>query len=186
MKELSEEQLIRDITQGGYAMEQAIERFYRDNFKIVYQKVNHHKLTKDQVLDAYSDSIISLKDNIQKGKFKGDSKLTTYFISIFNRKCIDILRKNTTNLIYENELPVHLQDNQAGIDDKLTVMVNLERLDRLLSNLTEICRNVLMDWNDGYSMDEIAERNGLSNAHTARSKRYNCFQQLMELIKEHS
>jgi len=164
-------------------MEDAIYSFYRNNFNIVYQKTKDHKLTKDQALDAYSDAILSLRDNILKNRFKGESALTTYFISIFNRKCIDIIRKNTTNLIYENELPIHLKDNEAGIDDKLTVMVNLERLKKLLSELSEICQSVLMDWNDGYSMDEIAERNELLNAHTARSKRYNCFQQLMEMVK---
>jgi hypothetical protein len=38
-----------------------------------------------------------------------------------------------------------------------------------------------MDWNDGYSMDEIAERNTLLNANVARSKRYTCLQQLLAL-----
>jgi hypothetical protein len=51
------------------------------------------------------------------------------------------------------------------------------------NELSDVCREVLMDWSDGYSMDDIAERNGLKNAHTARSKRYNCFQQLMEILQ---
>jgi hypothetical protein len=40
-----------------------------------------------------------------------------------------------------------------------------------------------MDWSDGFSMDEIAARNGLKNAHTARSKRYNCFKQLLAILQ---
>ena len=49
--------------------------------------------------------------------------------------------------------------------------------------LSEICREVLMDWSDGFSMEEVAARNGLRNAHTARSKRYNCFKQLMAILQ---
>ena len=95
-------------------MNEAIDYFYHHHFSLIYLKVKDHKLTREQALDAYSDSILSLKENIIKRKFKGDSKLSTYFISIFNRKCIDIMRKDTTNLIYEHELPVHLKDNNAG------------------------------------------------------------------------
>jgi len=55
-----------------------------------------------------------------------------------------------------------------------------------LFQLSEICKELLMDWSDGYSMDEIAVRNGLKNAHTARSKRYNCFKQLMTILQKNN
>ena len=45
----------------------------------------------------YHDTVIAIINNIASGKFEGRSSLKTYIYQIFSNKCVDLLRKKTTN-----------------------------------------------------------------------------------------
>lgn len=170
--------------QGGHSMEKCLETFYRENIRFVGVMAKKHQLDRESLMDAYSDSIIDFKEQIRKQKFQQKSKCSTYFYSIFNNKCIDILRKKTTNII-THEIPEHLKDTSPDIVNEMTSADRIHYLEAIINQLGSRCREILMDWNDGYSMEEIARRNNLLNANVARSKRYSCLQQLMEIAGRH-
>jgi RNA polymerase sigma-70 factor (ECF subfamily) len=180
---MTDQKFIEGILSGGNVMHKTAEWFYHENFNLVYKMIGSHRLVKEEALDAYSDAVTAFIENIREKKFRGDSKCRTYFIRIFNNKCIDIIRKKATN---------RLDKNTISLDDLGTeLMYRTVDEDQSIgytdffAQLSEICRELLMDWCDGYAMEEIAVRNGLKNAHTARSKRYNCFRQLMTILQHH-
>jgi len=179
---MTDEKFIDSILAGGGVMQKTIDGFYHENFGLVYQKINSHKLVREEAIDAYSDAVTAFVENIRFNKFRGESKCRTYFIRIFNNKCIDVLRKKATNnrdksTIYLETMGTEPIQKAAEEDQGTGIIVFMDQL-------TVICREVLMDWSDGYSMDDIAERNGLKNAHTARSKRFNCYRQLMAILRK--
>jgi len=181
---MTDQKFIDDILTGGSAMHKTVEWFYHENFNLVYKMIGSHKLVKEEALDAYSDAVTAFVENIRNNKFRGEAKCSTYFIRIFNNKCIDIIRKKTTNKMDQNTISmdnIGTEPVQEIINEDLDI-----GLTEFLDQLSGICREVLMDWSDGYSMDEIAARNGLKNAHTARSKRYNCFRQLIALLQRNN
>jgi RNA polymerase sigma factor (sigma-70 family) len=181
---MTDQQFIDEILTGGGIMQKTVDWFYHDNFNLVYQTVGAHKLSKDEALDAYSDAVTAFVENIRSKKFRGDSKCRTYFVRIFNNKCIDIIRKNTTNRVDKNTIfldDLKTEQMYRAVDEDQNIGFT-----EFFTQLSEVCREVLMDWSDGYSMDEIADRNGLKNAHTARSKRYNCFRQLLTILQRNS
>jgi RNA polymerase sigma-70 factor (ECF subfamily) len=176
---------IESIRQGGNLMQKSIGWFYHENFNLVYQKVRLNQLDKDQAIDAYADAMTAFVENIRENKFRGESRCSTYFIRIFNNKCVDLLRKITTNRIERNSISLEefkqdILEPEDGIDEEEP------EVGSFLIQLSGICRNLLMDWSEGYSMEEIASRNGLKNAHTARSKRYNCFLQFMDILRRNN
>lgn len=95
------------------------------------------------------------------------------------------MRKITTNRIERNSVSLEelkqdiLEPEDGNEEEELEV-------GSFLIQLSGICRNLLLDWSEGYSMEEIASRNGLKNAHTARSKRYNCFLQFMDILRRNN
>ena len=161
-------------------MEKCLELFYRDNIGYIGIMGRKYGLDREALTDAYSDSIIDFKEQVRKQQFQRKSKCSTYFYRIFNNKCIDILRKKTTNIII-HEIPEYLRDTTPDIIQKLTFAARKQYLDKMIDRLGSRCKEILMDWNDGYTMDEIARRNDLLNANVARSKRYSCLKQLMEI-----
>jgi len=177
---MEDKEIIQHILEGGYSMEKCLESFYHLNFKYIAVMGKKYGLSREALMDAYSDAIIDFKDQVRNHNFQQKSKCSTYFYSIFNNKCIDILRKKTTNTVV-NEFPENLKDTTPDIVQMLTTIVERKHLDDLIAALNERCREILMDWNDGYSMEEIAQRNNLLNANVARSKRYTCLQQLLAI-----
>jgi RNA polymerase sigma factor (sigma-70 family) len=177
---MNDNEIVQNIIQGGSSMEKCLEVFYRENIKLINVMEKKYGITRDASIDAYTDAIIDFKEQVRKGQFLQKSKCSTYLYSIFNYKCIDILRKKTTHTII-NDLPENLKDQSPDIVQMLTMTVEKTYLDNLMALLGSKCREILMDWNDGFSMDEIAERNDLLNANVARSKRYTCLQQLLAL-----
>jgi RNA polymerase sigma factor (sigma-70 family) len=177
---MNDNEIIQNIIQGGSHMERSLETFYRENIRFISVMEKKYGLNRETAIDAYTDAIIDFKEQVKNRQFQHKSKCSTYLYSIFNNKCIDILRKKTTYTII-NDLPDHLKDQSPDIVQMLTVKVEKTYLDKLMGMLGSRCREILMDWNDGYTMDEIAERNALLNANVARSKRYTCLQQLLAL-----
>jgi RNA polymerase sigma factor (sigma-70 family) len=177
---MNDNEIIQNIIQGGSHMEKSLEFFYRENIRFISVMEKKYGLSRESAIDAYTDAIIDFKEQVRNRQFQHKSKCSTYLFSIFNNKCIDILRKKTTHTVI-NDLPENLKDQSPDIVQMLTMTVEKTYLDRLMAMLGSRCREILMDWNDGYSMDEIAGRNSLLNANVARSKRYTCLQQLLAL-----
>ncbi len=177
---MNDNEIIQRILQGGSHMEKCLEAFYNENIRFISVIGKKYGLTREAASDAYTDAIIDFKEQVKNHQFRQKSKCSTYLYSIFNNKCIDLLRKKTTYTI-TTDLPENMKDQSPDIVQKLTMTVEKKYLDDLMTKLGSGCREILADWNDGYSMDEIAQRNDLLNAHVARSKRYTCLQQLMAL-----
>jgi RNA polymerase sigma factor (sigma-70 family) len=177
---MNDNEIIQNIIQGGYHMEKCLDFFYKENIRFISVMEKKYGLNRDSAIDAYTDALIDFKEQVRNNQFRHQSKCSTYLYSIFNHKCIDILRKKTTHTII-NDLPENIKDQSPDIVQMLTMTVEKEYLDNLMALLGPRCREILMDWNDGYSMDEIADRNALLNANVARSKRYTCLQQLLAL-----
>jgi len=177
---MNDNEIIQKIIQGGSHMEKCLEAFYNDNIRFIPVMEKKYGLNREAAIDAYTDAIIDFKDQVKNGQFQHKSKCSTYLYSIFNNKCIDILRKKSTHTVI-NDLPENIRDRSPDIVQMLTMSVERKYMDNLMAMLGPRCREILMDWNDGYSMEEIAERNALLNANVARSKRYTCLQQLLAL-----
>ncbi len=177
---MNNNEIIHNIIQGGSHMEKCLEAFYNENIRFINVMEKKYGLNREAITDAYADAIIDFKDQVRNRQFQQKSKCSTYLYSIFNNKCIDILRKKTTHIVI-SDLPENMKDQSPDIVQMLTLTVEKKYLHNLMAMLGSRCREILMDWNDGYSMDEIAERNALLNANVARSKRYTCLQQLLAL-----
>ncbi len=183
-------EIIADIKAGGIRQEKCLTYIYRNNFVLVYWMLKKHVISREEVMDAYAETVILFRDHVMNNVFKGTAKYSTYLYSILNNKCIDIIRNKSTNKSRQREMQISMElledqmSENENVIELLSFKVQWDRLEKLMDMLAEKCKEILMDWNDGYSMAEIADRNGLLNEHTARTKRYNCMQKLMELVKK--
>lgn len=139
------------------------------------------KLSSEDIEEAFHDALLAFSDQIIHQKFGGNSRLETFFYSIFNYKCYDRLRKNSKDPDKTDQThdPVNpLEDTLMSLireEDKAMLLAALDRL-------KELCKKVLLLWNDGYSMEEIARQTGLKNANTAKAKKSQCFHELKSMF----
>lgn len=179
----SEEKIVQSILAGGALKEQAVN-YLMDKYIHYLPKIAQKTgLDRDQALDAFTDAIMVVMDNIIKGTFKGDSKLSSYFYKIFFNKSVDLFRKNTTNRIDYPEVLPDDSDKEPLVAEKMETKEQIKELYKYLDKLGEPCKQILIDWGFwGYNMTEIAERTGLAGSLQAKDRKYQCLKKLRKMM----
>ena len=134
----------------------------------------------------YADAVSMVVWNIDTNKFKGNSKLSTYLYRIFYNKSVDLLRHTTTN---KNEAYFELEDDNILTSSEnesrqLESKLDVEIVKKEILELGSPCNIIIIEWAYwGYSMAEIAHRNGLESADKVKKKKYACLQKLRALLE---
>ena len=164
--------------------------------KILYQQFYYftdegtrkYNLNFDDSFSAYSDSVLSAIHNIINNRFDGRSSIKTYLYQIFSNKCIDLVRKNTTNKQQVHKtMPVadamnQLPDNAKNIIEKLVTSELKAKIKRQLDAIGEKCKELLLMFEDGLTDKEIAGLLSYSNAAVVKTTRLRCLDKLREKI----
>jgi RNA polymerase sigma-70 factor (ECF subfamily) len=148
-----------------------------------------HALSEDDSFDAYSDTILAAMENIRNTHFEARASLKTYLYQIFHNKCVDLLRKRTTN-----KNSVHrpesisdrlmlLTDTARSVVQKLIDKADWNLLKEKLKELEEKCRQLLMFWGENYSDKEIASLLNYKTADVVKTSRLRCLERLRKLYK---
>jgi RNA polymerase sigma-70 factor (ECF subfamily) len=183
----NDQEILRNIAQNGPERRKAEEELFTSYSYFIKQGIIKYSLQEDDAIDAYSDTILSAIQTITKGAFESRSSLKTYLFRIFNNKCVDILRKNTTNKrsVYHtypiNDMLMHLSDSARSVVQKLIDEADFDNIKRKLNELGETCRQLLMQFADGYSDPEIALSMNYKSADVVKTTRLRCLEKLRQL-----
>lgn len=181
----SDIEIIKQLKLGGFAFEQ-VSNYLFNQFKGFIPKIQSKlNLPISQVHDAYADALVKLIRHLKSGKFRGESKISSYFYKIFYNTAVDASRKNASN---KNMETVELADYDARERDLLQTILNKQAAKEVIlviNTLGPKCQNILIDWAYyGYSMNEIAHRRNLKNVESARSMKYKCLQKLKGILPD--
>ncbi len=178
--------IIQGIQAGGQQRRMFENILYEKYFGLIKDASFKHKLSEDDAASVYSDSIIAVIDAIVNKKFQEKAQLKTYLFQIFQNKCVDFLRKNSTKkesvhqaVTIDDEL-YHLADDTQHILQQMCNEVAYDKLFTELQRLGEKCKQMLMAWAEGYSDKEIAEQMAYNNASVAKTSRLRCMEKLKE------
>lgn len=186
-KTLSDNVLIEGILSKDGSMRSFENGLYEKYSYLIREGVWKHKLSTDECSMVYSDTILTIIENIKNERFEGRSGLKTYLYQIFNNKCVDLLRKNATNRQqvhkgntiddYINILP----DDSRSIVQQLIDQYDLEVLHERLRELGEKCRQMLKAWSEGFMDQEIAVEMGYQTSAVVKTSRLRCMEKLREM-----
>jgi RNA polymerase sigma factor (sigma-70 family) len=182
----TDQEIILGILSGGSQRRQFENHLYQKFFKLISDATYKHKLTIEEASSVYSDSIIAVIDAIVQHKFQEKAQLKTFVYQIFNNKCVDQLRKNTTNKesVHKgfsiDEYTLNLPDSAQQILQKLCDQVAYDKLHKELAKIGEKCKQMLMAWADGYTDIEIAKMLAYNTAQVAKTSRQRCLEKLKE------
>jgi RNA polymerase sigma factor (sigma-70 family) len=147
-----------------------------------------YNLTYEDSFSAYSDAVLSTIHNIVSDKFDARSSLKTYLFQIYSNKCVDLLRKNTTNkqqVHRSNTIPEllsQLTDNTRNVVEKMIDAQKRSAIKTHLESIGEKCREILLMFEDGLSDKKIAEELAYNNAAVAKTSRLRCLEKLKEKV----
>ena len=157
---------------------------YQQYYYFIDEGCRKYNLSYDDSFSAYSDAVLSAIHNIISERFDGRSSLKTYLYQIFSNKCIDLVRKNTTNKQQVHKtMPVadamnQLPDNAKNIIEKLVTNELKAKVKKQLDAIGQKCKELLLMFEDGLTDKEIAEVLSYSNAAVVKTTRLRCLDKL--------
>lgn len=159
--------------------EELVQKVIFDLRQSSYAKVKSFVLRNgggsEDAEDVFQEGLIALYENVILDKFKGNSSIKTYLISICKNKWFSALKKykKTSNLSMKEKI----EPEPIEIDTALVTSV--------LDRISEDCRRVLIEFYfRGASMSKIKEIFQLSNEQVAKNKKHLCMRKVMNVIKE--
>ena len=189
-KSPQDDDILQGIRSGGTQRRLYENKLYEKYHYLIREAQFKHKISNEDAQSVYSDAILSIIEHTLTGRFEGRSELKTYLHQIFMNKCVDIIRKNTTNKAEVRQNSVGLDEALAWLPDegqsavrKLIVESEVNQLLQRLRTLGEKCREMIMAWGEGYSDEEIAQTMNYNTAAVAKISRLRCLEKLKEQYK---
>lgn len=183
----SESTLITNLHQAGNARQRAERELYEKYFYLIKLGERQYGLDVETSSTVYSDTIISLITNLLLNQFQSRSSLKSYVHQIFMNKCVDAVRKRTTKksaVDYRtteiDELINILPDKARSAVQQMIEGTDHELLYRLVGELGEKCRQLLMLFEDGYDDKEIAAQMAYNSPDVVKTTRLRCLDKLRE------
>ena len=185
----TDQQIIFHLTQEGTDKRRSEEALFNRFAYFIREGVNKHSITEDDAVNAYADSVLAAIEKIRTGAFEGRSSLKTYLYQIFHNKCVDLLRKKSTNKNSVNrtesvsDMLLHVSDTARSVLQKLIDKADRIQLKEKLNQLSEDCRTMLLLWADSYSDKEISAVLEYKTADVVKTSRLRCLEKLRRLYK---
>lgn len=176
---------------GEYKNRIAQERLLYNTYKyFIDEGCRKYSLSREDSFSAYSDATLSTIHNIVTDHFDLRASIKTYLYQIFSNKCIDLLRKNSTNKQSVHQtmpIPDMLQQLPEAARNAVEKMIDANKYTLLKKHLAEMgekCREILMLFEDGLTDREIAIELHYSNAAVAKTTRLRCLKSLRENMQD--
>jgi RNA polymerase sigma factor (sigma-70 family) len=181
--------IINNLLHEGADRRKAEELLFGRYAYFIEQAMRKYSFAEEDAFDIYSDTILSAIPKIIDRSFEGRSSLKTWLFQIFHNKCVDLIRKKTTNKSSVNksaaipEMLVQVADTAKTIIQELMDRTDKEHIRKKLNELGENCKKILWQWAEGYSDKEIAAELDYKTADVVKTSRLRCLEKLRQLYK---
>lgn len=185
---ISEQQIVEGLKAGGLERRKHENALFAQFMYLVKQYEKKYSLPEEDVLGAYSDTILTVITNVINGNFEGRASLKSYTSQIFMNKCVDVIRKKTTNKNAVNRpgsidnLANVLPDKTRNVIQALIDKNERHSLMEKLNGLAGKCKQLLLLYEDGYTDQEIAKQMDYKSADVVKTSRMRCLEKLKEQI----
>ena len=184
-----ESALITGIQSGGIQRKIAETKLYEQYFYLIGYGARNHSLREEECASVYSDAVIAVIDDIITDKFKGMSSLKTYIHQIFINKCVDAVRKKTTqkrrihnDTVESDSLRTKLSDKARNVIEQLIEKEDRSFIMQKIKALDDKCRQLLLLFEDGLSDKEVAQMMQYNSAGVVKTSRHRCLEKLRKMI----
>ncbi len=184
---LTDADLVEAIRSESPDKRRAENTLYKQFAYLIREGAWKHKLTADETSIAYSDTVLTVIESIEKGRYEASAALKTYVYQIFNNKCVDLIRRNSTNKAAVHrgtsldEYVYEIPDDTRGVIEKLMQSYDYSMLYQRIKQLGDKCREMIRLWSEGTSDQLIAGALGYQSADVVKTSRLRCLDRLRAL-----
>ncbi|MDB5276276.1 MAG: sigma-70 family polymerase sigma factor [Ferruginibacter sp.] len=183
----TDEDLIESFHQNALLKRKAEDTIFTRYTYFIKEGMYKYALPEEDAFDAYSDTVLQVINNIVSGVFEKKSSLKTYLYRIFANKCVDLIRKKTTNKnsVHQTssvtDMLFMIADSAKTVVQQLIEKTDMDILKNKMKELGENCRQILAFFADNYSDKEIAVALDYKSADVVKTSRLRCLEKLRQL-----
>jgi RNA polymerase sigma factor (sigma-70 family) len=165
-------------------LEPAILQLYQDHLEVAKAFIISKGGTKQDADDIFQETVVSFIDCVQKKKFRQESGIRTFLISISKNLWYNEIRKRERAGRREIIFEMDRDQVETAVSETIQYREMKKELNQLLQDLGEPCRKILeLFYYENLSMKEIVDHLHYENEQVVRNKKYKCLQQLTEKMK---
>ena len=182
-----DEELIWGLKENKMVKRKAEEQLFNRHAYFIKEGISKYSLDPEDAFNAYSDTILQAIANIVNTRFEHRSTLKTYLYRIYNNKCVDLIRKKTTNKysIHQttqvSDMLVMIADPAKTVIQQLIEKNDIELLKAKLNEIGDNCKKLLAMFADGYSDKEIAVLMEYKSSDVVKTSRLRCLDKMRQL-----
>lgn len=186
----NDQQIIEFLRLNSNERRRSEDQLFSRYAYFIREGMSKHGLSEDDAFSAYSDTIFSAIEKIMNQNFEGRSSLKTWLFQIFHNKCVDLVRKKTTNKSSVNrtesisELLFQISDSARSAVQKLIDKTDWNLLRTRMNEIGDNCRQLLGLWSEGYGDKEIASAMEYKTADVVKTTRLRCLEKLRLLYNQ--
>ena len=182
--------IINNLLQDGIDRKKGEEQLFSHYAYFIEQAMHKYSFQEDEAFNIYADTIMAAIARITNRSFEGRSSLKTWLYQIFHNKCVDLVRKKTTNkdsvhhALSISAMLLHMADTAKSVIQEMMERTDSELMKQKLKEIGENCRQLLMQWAEGFSDKEIAAMMEYKTADVVKTSRLRCLEKLRQLYKK--
>ena len=182
-----DEEIIRNLKESKMVRRKAEEELFSRHIYFIKEGINKYSLDQEDAFNAYSDTILQAIESVTANRFEKRSSLKTYLYRIFNNKCVDLIRKKTTNKssVHQtapiSDMLTMISDPAKTIIQQLVEKNDVALLKAKLTEIGENCKQLLSMFAEGYNDKEIAATMEYKSADVVKTSRLRCLDKLRQL-----
>ena len=179
----SDSELVKAIREKEM-LESAILQLYRDHAEITRSFIKGKGGTEQDADDIFQETVVSFIDSVQKSKFRQESGIRTFLISISKNLWYNEIRRRQRAGNRERLFEADRDQEDSGVQEIIQDRELKKQLNQLLQDLGDSCRKILeLFYYENLSMKEIVLHLHYENEQVVRNKKYKCLQQLTDKMK---
>ena len=165
-------------------LDSAILQLYKDHAEITRSFIKGKGGTEQDADDIFQETVVSFIDSVQKSKFRQESGIRTFLISISKNLWYNEIRRRQRAGNRERLFEADRDQEDSGVNEIIQDRELKKQLNLLLQDLGDSCRKILeLFYYENLSMKEIVLHLHYENEQVVRNKKYKCLQQLTDKMK---
>lgn len=179
----SESVIINDLKNAN---EHAFADIYTLYYPLVRNFVLRNSGQETDAEDLFQDAMIVLVEKLRRQDFYLTASLKTYVMAIAKHLWFKKLRN------FYRELPLEGAELEAlceGLDNQIEAeFTYTDRLKSYMAKISTHCNRLIHDWFfKGDDIEEIRQKYGYKNDHSAQNQKYKCIEQIKKVKhKDHT
>ncbi len=178
----TDDDIVQAIKTAGISREKALYHLYfSENWKgLAEDFAVKNGGSKEDGEDLAQTAMTLFDRNVREGKFRGDSSIKTYFLSIAKFQWYKTLRSRRPT----DELKMeHTEEAGGDVEDALIRTELRSFLEKALGNIGARCKQILLLRQLEYSHEEIAAETGINGAEMAKKEAYRCRMRIRQFLE---